>query len=69
MPVLSTNKSYLYSLVNSILLENYYNNKDIYSFKNKNIYSILNNNKFVSYSINYSIIVLFSSLGASLFKY
>jgi NADH-ubiquinone oxidoreductase chain 2 len=66
VPVLSLNKSYLYSLVNSILLDNYYNNKDINSFKNKNIYSILNNNKFVSYSINYSIIVLFSSLGASL---
>jgi NADH-ubiquinone oxidoreductase chain 2 len=66
VPVVSLNKSYLYSLVNSILLDNYYNNKDIYSFKNKNIYSILNNNKFVSYSINYSIIVLFSSLGASL---
>ena len=66
-------KSYLYSLVNSILLENYYNNKNINSCygsagrdNNKNIYSILNNNKFVSYSINYSIIVLFSSLGASL---
>lgn len=59
-------KSYLYSLVNSILLENYYNNKNINFSNNKNINSILNNNKFVSYSINYSIIVLFSSLGASL---
>lgn len=63
---LALEKSYLYSLVNSILLENYYNNKNINSSNNKNIYSILNNNKFVSYSINYSIIVLFSSLGASL---
>lgn len=71
---LALEKSYLYSLVNSILLDNYYNNKNINSSEgslnsssnNKNIYSILNNNKFVSYSINYSIIVLFSSLGASL---
>nr|WKW76258.1 NADH dehydrogenase subunit 2 [Marasmius sp. DTF-2023a] len=63
-------KSYLYSLVNSILLDNYNKissesllNSNI---KNNNCYSILNNNKFLSYSINYSIIVLFSSLGASL---
>jgi hypothetical protein len=63
---LSLEKSYLYSLVNSFLLENNYNNKSINSSNNNNIYSILNNNKFVSYSINYSIIVLFSSLGASL---
>ena len=63
---ISLEKSYLYSLVNSILLENNYNNKNINFSNNKNIYSILNNNKFVSYSINYSIIVLFSSLGASL---
>jgi NADH-ubiquinone oxidoreductase chain 2 len=56
-------KSSLYSLVNSILLENY--NKNMNNNK-ENCYSILNNNKFLSYSINYSIIVLFSSLGASL---
>lgn len=64
-------KSYLYSLVNSILLENYnkFSSEGLLSsnIKNKdNCYSILNNNKFLSYSINYSIIVLFSSLGASL---
>ena len=64
-------KSYLYSLVNSILLENYnkISSEGLLSsnIKNKdNCYSILNNNKFLSYSINYSIIVLFSSLGASL---
>jgi NADH-ubiquinone oxidoreductase chain 2 len=35
-------------------------------YNNYNYYSILNNNKILSYSINYSIIVLFSSLGASL---
>nr|YP_025882.1 NADH dehydrogenase subunit 2 [Moniliophthora perniciosa]AAQ74265.1 NADH dehydrogenase subunit 2 [Moniliophthora perniciosa] len=61
--------SYLYSLLNSILLENYNKNKSVDSsaFSVQLInYSILNNNKFVSHSINYSIIVLFSSLGASL---
>jgi NADH-ubiquinone oxidoreductase chain 2 len=58
-------KSYLYSLLNSILLEISFSSS--INNLNKNInYSILNNNKFVSYSINYSIIVLFSSLGASL---
>nr|UEX92867.1 NADH dehydrogenase subunit 2 [Marasmius tenuissimus] len=63
-------KSYLYSLVNSILLDNYnkISSESLLSsnIKNNNCYSILNNNKFLSYSINYSIIVLFSSLGASL---
>jgi NADH-ubiquinone oxidoreductase chain 2 len=63
--------SYLYTLLNSILLENNNINKSIdssavYATAHQKNYSILNNNKFVSHSINYSIIVLFSSLGASL---
>nr|UEX92996.1 NADH dehydrogenase subunit 2 [Paramarasmius palmivorus] len=63
--------SYLYTLLNSILLENNNINKSIdssavYATADQKNYSILNNNKFVSHSINYSIIVLFSSLGASL---
>ena len=63
-PLLNNNNnktSFLYNLVHSILLEG--SNK--FNSNSKN-YSILNNNKFISYPINYSIIVLFSTLGASL---
>ena len=57
----NNSKSFLYNLVYSILLEDF--NK---VNSNSINYSILNSNKFISYPINYSILVLFSTLGASL---
>jgi hypothetical protein len=73
-------KSFLYNLVHSIYLEGGAFNKFSQSLLLKRtegsvqnrlssnfiVYSILNNNKFISYPINYSIIVLFSTLGALL---
>lgn len=75
-----SSKSFLYNLVHSIYLEGGAFNKFSQSLLLKRtegsvqdrlssnfiVYSILNNNKFISYPINYSIIVLFSTLGALL---